>query len=76
MVHVDDGTQTEVVLEQLEKGRAKDREDTVMKDGSNNSDSYRELYEDLSRYSHDSSAGNPKLLRARGTALCTCHISQ
>jgi len=32
------------------KARAKDSEDTVMKDGSNNSDSYRELYEDLSGY--------------------------
>jgi len=53
-----EGTQTEVVLEELEKaikrkrerkgkGRAKDTEDTVMKGGSDNSDSYREMYEAL-----------------------------
>jgi len=32
------------------KGRAKDSEDTVMKDGPDNSDGYREMYEDLSGY--------------------------
>jgi len=64
VVHVDDGTQTEVMLKVLEKamerkrerkgkGRAKDREDIVMKDRSHNSDSYREMYEDLSGYEHE-----------------------
>jgi len=42
---VDDGTQTEL---EKGKGRAKDSEDTVKKDGSDNSDTYREMYEDLS----------------------------
>ena len=58
VVPTDDGIQTEVALEDLEKamkkrerkgkGRAKDSEDTVMNDGSENSDRYREMYEDLS----------------------------
>jgi len=63
----DEGTQTEVVLEELEKamkrkrekkgkGRAKDSEDTVMKDGPDNSDSYRETYEDLSGYEDEDEA--------------------
>jgi len=38
------------------KGRAKDSEDTVMKDGSDNSDSYREMYEDLSGYEDEDEA--------------------
>jgi len=61
VVQVDDGTQTEVGLGELEKamkkmrerkgeGSAKDSEDTEMKDRSYNSDSYREMYEDLSGY--------------------------
>jgi len=51
VIQVDNGIQMEVVLEELEKamerkrerkgkGRAKDSEDTGMKDGSNNSDSF------------------------------------
>ena len=63
----DEGTQTEVVLEELEKamkrkrerkgkGRAKDSEDTVMKDGSNNSDTDQQMYEDLSRYEDENEA--------------------
>jgi len=61
VIQVDDGTQTDVALEELEKamekkrerkgkGRANDCEDTVMKDRSGNCDSYREMYEDLSGY--------------------------
>jgi len=67
VVQVDNGIQTEVVLEEFEKamerkrerkgkGRAKDSEDTVMKDGSNNSDSIREMYEDLSGYEDEDEA--------------------
>jgi len=67
VVQVEDGTQTKVALEQLEKamerkrekkgkGRAKDSEDTVMKDESDNSDSYREMYEDLSGYEDEDEA--------------------
>jgi len=67
VVQVDNGIQTEVVLEELEKamerkrerkgkGRAKDSEDTVMKDGSNISDSFREMYEDLSGYEDEDEA--------------------
>jgi len=36
-----------------EKGRVKDCEDIVMKDGSDNSDGYREIYEDLSGYENE-----------------------
>ena len=61
------GTQTDVGIEELEKGmerkrerkgkgRAKDSGDTVMKDGSDNSDSYREMYEDLSGYEDEDEA--------------------
>ena len=65
VVRVNDGIQTEVALDELEKamekkkrerkgkGRAKDSEDTVMKDRSDNSDSYREMYEDLSGYDEE-----------------------
>jgi len=67
VVQVDNGIQTEVVLETLEKamekkserkgkGRAKDSEDTVMKDGSNNSDSSREMYEYLCGYEDEDEA--------------------
>jgi len=67
VVQVDDGTETEVVLEELEKaverkregkgkGRAKDSEDTVMKDESDISDSYWEMYEDLSAYEDEDEA--------------------
>jgi len=38
------------------KGRAKDSENTVMKDGSPNSDSFREMYEDLSGYEDEDEA--------------------
>jgi len=38
------------------KGRDKGNEDTVMKDGSDNSDSYREIYEDLSWYEDEDEA--------------------
>ena len=66
-IQVDDGTQTEVALEELEKamekkrerkgkGRAKDSEDVVMKDGSDNSDTYQEMYEDLSGYEDEDEA--------------------
>jgi len=58
---VDDGSQTEVVLKELEKAmekkrerkgkeRAKDSEDTVMNDGSDISECDRKMYEDLSGY--------------------------
>jgi len=67
MIQVDDGTQTEGALEELEKamekkrerkgkGRAKDSGDIVMKDGSDNSDCYREMYEDLSGYEDEDEA--------------------
>jgi len=38
------------------EGRAKDSEDTEMKDRSDNSDSYREMYKDLSRYEDEGEA--------------------
>jgi len=53
VVQVDDGTQTEL---EKGKGRAKDSEDTVMKYGSDNSDTYREMYEDLSGYEDEDEA--------------------
>jgi len=67
VVQVDDGTQTDVALEVLKKamekkrakkgkGRAKNSEDTVIKDGSDNSDSYQEMYEDLSGYEDEDEA--------------------
>jgi len=67
VVQVDKGTQAEAGLEELEqamekkrerkgKGRAKDSEDIVMKDGSNNSDIDREMYEDLSGYEDEDEA--------------------
>jgi len=46
----DDGTQTEVVVEEFEKGRAKVSEDTVKKDRSENCDGHREMHQDLSGY--------------------------
>jgi len=67
VVQVDGSTQTEVALEQLEKAmerkrkrkgkeRAKDSVDTVMKDGSNNSEIDREMFEDLSGYEDEDEA--------------------
>jgi len=57
VVQVDDSTQTEVALrERKGKERAKDSEDTVMKDGSNKSDTDREMYEDLSGYEDENEA--------------------
>ena len=64
---MDDGTHTEVGLGELDKamkkkrerkgeGRGKDSEDTEMKDRSDNSDSYREMYEDLSGYEDEGEA--------------------
>jgi len=64
---VHNGTQTEVVLEELEKAmkrkrerkgkeRAKNSEDTVMKDGSNKSDTDREMYKELSGYEDENEA--------------------
>jgi len=61
------GTQTDERIEELENGmerkrerkgngRAKNTEDTVMKDGSENSDSYREMYGDLSGYEDEDEA--------------------
>jgi len=58
ITHAEEGTQTEVGIEELEKvmerkrerkgkRRAQDSEDTVMKDGSDNSGNYQEMYEDL-----------------------------
>jgi len=52
-VQVDDGTQKEL---EKRKGRAKVSEDMVMKDGSNNSDTFREMYEDLSGYEDEDEA--------------------
>ena len=42
--------------ESKRKGRAKDSGGTVMKDGSDNSDCYREMYEDLSGYEDEDEA--------------------
>jgi len=50
---VDNATQTELVKG---KGRTKDSEDTVMKDGSDNSDNYWEMYEDVSGYEDEDEA--------------------
>ena len=56
---MDNGIQMEMVLQELDKvmemnregkgkGRAKHSEDIVIKDGSNNCESFRKIYEDLS----------------------------
>ena len=67
VVQVNNGMQTKVVCEELEnamkrkrerkgKGRAKDSDDMVIKDGSNNFDSLWEMNEDLSRYEDEDKA--------------------
>jgi len=53
VVQLDYDTQTEL---DKGKGRAKDSKDTVIKDGSDNSDTYQEMDEDLSGYEDEDEA--------------------
>jgi len=82
----DDGTPTELALEELEKameqtegkekGTAKGGEDRIITDGLDNADGDREMYEDLSGYDDENEALVAVPPATNGTPGCSTFCSR